>query len=262
MATTTTTPPSINNHNEVELFIFRELQSINDDYDEPFTPQQVVTIVKFIAADYGDRRIQIRPDITAQHHIPRFLAYAYLNQLLEKLGQNSPRSIIENHVELITSLIRELKGYFDGALWLNQLELFVQEYEHFVEKIEATEEFVKEIFQDRLKSIQDEKKQGLVELRLANALSNCTMESEEEISDDAVIEYLVYSDVIKCVFEQEMKDVQDMIREVRLDVKPDLEFEAKYKLKDLEFNIFSSNIIQEVKRYVESMPLICYLSNS
>ncbi|MCI76562.1 hypothetical protein A2U01_0097832, partial [Trifolium medium] len=36
-----TTPPSDNNNrNERELFILRELQSINDDYDNPFTPQQ------------------------------------------------------------------------------------------------------------------------------------------------------------------------------------------------------------------------------
>ncbi|GAU15964.1 hypothetical protein TSUD_41870 [Trifolium subterraneum] len=243
--------------NEVEQFIFRELQSINDEYDETFTPSQVDTIVKFIATDYDDRRIQIRPDIAAQHvydHVPRFVAYNYLNQLLEKLGQNSPLSIIENHAQSFSFLISELKGYFDGALWLAQLESFVIENEEFVKKVEATEEFVKEIFQDRLKSIENEKKKSLVELQVANALSNFPIELEEEMSDDALIEYLVYSDVIKCLFDCEMKEVQDMMRKVRLDMKPVLEFEAKHKLENLEFNIFSrEEFICEKSPWSESM---------
>jgi hypothetical protein len=255
MATTS----SNNNRNEPESSIFRELQTINDEYDHPFTPQQVDNIVKFIAADEFDRRIRIRADIAVQHvynHIPRFVAYGYLNQMLEKLGQNSPLSIIENHVEFFTFLIRELKGYFDGALWLVQLELFVLENEKFVKDVEATEEFVKEIFQDRLKGIQEEKKQSLVELRVVNALSNCSLEEDQEMSNDALIEYLVYSDAIKCVFEKEIKDVEDMIRAVRSDMKPVLEFEAKHNLNCLEFDIFSLSIVRKiVKRYVESMPL-------
>jgi hypothetical protein len=153
-------------------------------------------------------------------------------------------------------LIRELKGYFDGALWLVQLELFVLENEKFVKDVEATEEFVKEIFQDRLKGIQEEKKQSLVELRVVNALSNCSLEEDQEMSNDALIEYLVYSDAIKCVFEKEIKDVEDMIRAVRSDMKPVLEFEAKHNLNCLEFDIFSPSIVRKiVKRYVESMPL-------
>ncbi|KAK2404256.1 hypothetical protein QL285_053617 [Trifolium repens] len=245
MATTS----SNNNRNEPESSIFRELQTINDEYDHPFTPQQVDNIVKFIAADEFDRRIRIRADIAVQHvynHIPRFVAYGYLNQMLEKLGQNSPLSIIENHVEFFTFLIRELKGYFDGALWLVQLELFVLENEKFVKDVEATEEFVKEIFQDRLKGIQEEKKQSLVELRVVNALSNCSLEEDQEMSNDALIEYLVYSDAIKCVFEKEIKDVEDMIRAVRSDMKPVLEFEAKHNLNCLEFDIFSPSIVRKI----------------
>jgi uncharacterized protein YbcI len=266
-----TTASNNNNRNELEAFIIRELQSINDDYDHPFTQQQVDTMVKFITADYDDRHVQISDDIAVQHvyyHVPRFVAYGYLNQMLEKLGQNSPLSIIENHVEFFTFLIRELKGYFNGALWLTQLESFVLENEKFVKDVEASEEFVKEIFQDRLKSIEEEKKQSLVELRVANAMSvmlNCSLEEDQEMSNDAMVEYLVYSDAIKCVFEKEIKDVEDMIREVRSDVKPVLEFEAKHKLHGLEFDIFVPipNIVRKkVNRYVESMPLFYYLSNS
>ncbi|PNX72325.1 hypothetical protein L195_g028215 [Trifolium pratense] len=242
--------------NELELFILRDLQSINDEYDNPFTQEQVDRIIKFIATDYSDRRLRIRADIAAKHvydHVPRFVAYGYLNELLEKLGQNSPTTILENHVESLTFLIRELKGYFDGALWLIELESFLLENEKFVKEVEATEEFVKEIFQDRLKSIEDEKKQCLVELQVANALSNCPLESEEEMSDDALIEYLVYSDVIKCFFEKEMEDVQAMMREVQLEMKPALEFDAKYKLDDLEFHLFAPTIIREKanKRYID-----------
>jgi hypothetical protein len=59
--------------------------------------------------------------------------------------------------------------------------------------------------------------------------------------------------------------IEDMIREVRSDVKPVLEFEAKHKLHSLEFDIFIPipNIVRKkVTRYVESMPLFYYLSNS
>jgi hypothetical protein len=108
---------SSRSHNEVADIIYCELQSINDEYDHPFTPKQVDNIVKFISTDYDDRCVRVRPDITSRYfdNIPQFLAFGYLNQLLEKLGQNTPLSMVEKHVDIFSFLIQELKGYFVGA---------------------------------------------------------------------------------------------------------------------------------------------------
>ncbi|GAU15960.1 hypothetical protein TSUD_41820 [Trifolium subterraneum] len=233
-------------HNEVEEIIYHELQSINDEYDHPFTTDQVDIIVKFISADYDDRCVRVQPDIASRYfdNIPQFLAFGYLNQLLEKIGQNTPLSMVEKHVEIFSFLIQELKGYFVGASWLDQMEALVRDNETYAKELEATEKNLKEIFNDRLKSIKEEKEKMLGELQVRKAQLNCSV---EEGSDQALVEYLQNSETVKGVFEKEIKDVEATVMEIMSEMKPDLDTGAKAKLASLEFDIFSPTIIREKK---------------
>jgi hypothetical protein len=233
-------------HNEVEEIIYRELESINDEYDHPFTPKQVDIIVKFISTDYDDRCVRVRPDITSRYfdNIPQFLAFGYLNQLLEKLGQNTPLSMVKKHVDFFSFLIQELKGYFVGAAWLDKMEALVRDNERYAKELEATEKKQKEIFNNRLKSIKEEKEKMLGKLQVRKAQLNCSV---EEGSDQASAEYLQNSKMIKGVFEKEIKDVEATVVEIMSEMKPALDTEAKAKLASLDFDIFSPTIIQEKK---------------
>ncbi|MCH90971.1 hypothetical protein A2U01_0011895, partial [Trifolium medium] len=222
------------------------LQSINDEYDHPFTPKQVDIIVKFISADYDDRCVRVQPDIVSRYfdNIPQFLAFGYLNQLLEKLGQNTPLSMVEKHVDIFSFLIQELKGYFVGAAWLDKMEALVHDNETYAKELEATEKNLKEIFNNRLKSIKEEKEKMLGELQVRKAQLNS---SAEEGSDQAFAEYLQNSEMIKGVFEKEIKDVEATVMEIMSEMKPALDTGAKAKLASLEFDIFSPTIIREKK---------------
>jgi hypothetical protein len=237
---------SSRSHNEVADIIYCELQSINDEYDHPFTPKQVDNIVKFISTDYDDRCVRVRPDITSRYfdNIPQFLAFGYLNQLLEKLGQNTPLSMVEKHVDIFSFLIQELKGYFVGAAWLDEMEALVCDNEMYAKELEANEKSLKELFNDCLKSIKEEKEKMLGKLQVRKAQLNCSV---EEGSDQAFAKYLQNSEMIKCVFEKEITDVETNIMEILSEMKPELESEAKAKLASLEFDIFSPTIIREKK---------------
>ncbi|KAK2404254.1 hypothetical protein QL285_053615 [Trifolium repens] len=233
-------------HNEVEEIIYRELQSINDEYDHPFTPKQVDIIVKFISTDYDDRCVRVRFDIASRYfyNIPQFLAFGYLNQLLEKLGQNTPLSMVEKNVDIFSFLIQELKGYFVGAAWLNKMEALVGDNETYAKELKTTEKNLKEIFNDCLKSIKEEKEKMLGELQVRKAQLNCSV---EEGSDQAFAEYLQNAEMIKGVFEKEIMDVEATIMEILSETKPELGHGAKAKLASLEFDIFSPTIIREKK---------------
>ncbi|CAJ2629728.1 unnamed protein product [Trifolium pratense] len=233
-------------HNAAADIIYCELQSINEEYDHPFTPKQVDIIVKFISTDYDDRCVRVRPDIASRYfdNIPQFLAFGYLNQFLEKLSQNTPLSMVEKHVDIFSFLIRELKGYFVGAAWLDKMEALVRGNETYAEELEANEKKMKEIFNDHLKSIKEEKEKMLGELQVRKIQLNCSV---EEGSDEAFAEYLQNSEMIKGVFEKEIKDVEATIMEILSEMKPALDTGAKVKLASLEFDIFSPTIIREKK---------------
>ncbi|MCH93874.1 hypothetical protein A2U01_0014827 [Trifolium medium] len=199
-------------HNEAADIIYRELQSINEEYDHPFTPKQVDIIVKFISTDYDDRILLFRWS--------------------------------RNMWTFFPFLIRELKGYFVGAAWLDKMEALVRDNETYAKELEANEKNLKEIFNNRLKSIKEEKEKMLGELQVRKIQLNCSV---EEGSDEAFAEYLQNSEMIKGVFEKEIMDVEATIMEILSEMKPELGLGAKAKLASLEFDIFSPTIIREKK---------------
>jgi predicted phage tail protein len=144
--------------------------------------------------------------------------------------------MVKKHVDFFSFLIQELKGYFVGAAWLDKMELLVRDNERYAKELKATEKNQKEIFNDRLKSIKEEKEKMLG--------LNCSV---EEGSDQASAEYLQNSKMIKGVFEKEIKDVEATVVEIMSEMKPALDTEAKAKLASLDFDIFSPTIIQEKK---------------
>lgn len=231
-------------NDEAKQNIFNELETITDEFDHPFTPNQIETIAKFICVDYDDRRLRIQGDIVSKYFdkTPQFLAFGYLDQMLEKLSQHTPLDMVEKHVEIFSFLIQELKGYFVGAVWLHKLESLVRENETYVRELEETQKQLKEIFNERLESIREEREQLLGDLQVRKVQLYC---SEENISDQAFAEYLQNSEMIKGVFEKEISKVQATIEEIMSDVKPALTFKAKSKLLSLEFDIFSPTIIRE-----------------
>jgi len=228
-------------NDEAKQNIFNELQTITDEFDHPFTPNQIETIAKFICVDYDDRRLNIQGDIVSKYFdkTPQFLAFGYLNQILEKLSQHTPLDMVEKHVEIFSFLIQKLKGYFDGADWLDKLESLVSENETYVTELVETEKQLKKIFKEPLR---EEREQLLGELQVRKVQLDC---SEENISDQAFAEHLQNSEMIEGVFEKEIKKVQATIEEIMSDVKSALTFKAKSKLLSLEFDIFSPTIIRE-----------------
>lgn len=154
--------------------IYHQLRPVIDGFDGVFTPKQVDAIVKFIATDYDDRRVRIPRDIDVIFcdDFPLLSAYANLNRLLEFLGQCTPISVVDEHLNLFSDLIGKLKVYFDGA-WLDDLLTFSHESKKIPDlvvqkRLEATKnhlEYTSEDHRTKLNYIRETRKQILAEIQ-------------------------------------------------------------------------------------------------
>jgi hypothetical protein len=88
------------------------------------------------------------------------------------------------------------------------MEALVRHNEKYAKELEANEKSLKELFKDCLKSIKEEKEKMLEKLQVRKAQLNCYV---EEGSDQAFAKYLQNSEMIKCVFEKEITDVETNI---------------------------------------------------